>query len=114
MIKRMVAAKMTHWGASMATGVAFFKWTDKGEQSYRETVDRLGQNIKLAEKFGVEVKNVYWTPGGPYDLIGVAEGPDAKTLSAFCLAMQSAGYLRAEWAEAYSPEEMQDLIATGG
>jgi uncharacterized protein with GYD domain len=98
----------------MVTGVAYFKWTDKGAQGYRETVDRLAENMKLAGKFGVEVKDVYWTPGGPYDLVGVAVGPDAKTMSAFCLAMQSAGYLRVEWAEGYSPEEMQDLVATGG
>lgn len=97
----------------MSTGVAFFKWTDKGLQGYRETVDRLGENTKLAEKFGVEIKAVYWTPGGPYDLVSVAVGPDAKTLSAFCLAVTSAGYLQAEWAEAYAPEEMQGLVAIG-
>ncbi|HCU95295.1 MAG TPA: GYD family protein [Actinobacteria bacterium] len=97
----------------MTTGVAFFKWTDEGRHSYRETVDRLGANVKLAEKFGVEIKDVFWTPGGPYDLVGVAVGPDAKTLTAFCLAMQSAGYLRAEWAEAYRPEEMLEVIAVG-
>jgi uncharacterized protein with GYD domain len=45
----------------MTTGVAFFKWTDKGVHGYRETVDRLGENMKLAEKFGVEIKDVYWT-----------------------------------------------------
>jgi uncharacterized protein with GYD domain len=98
----------------MTTGVAFFKWTDKGAHEYRQTVDRLGENMKLAEKFGVEIKEVYWTPGGPYDLVGVAVGPDVKTLSAFCLAMQSAGYLHAEWAEAYAPEEMRELVAAGG
>jgi uncharacterized protein with GYD domain len=97
----------------VATGVAFFKWTDKGVVGYRETVDRLDENMKLAEKFGVEIKEVYWTPGGPYDLVGVAVGPDAKTLSAFCLAMQSAGYLHAEWAEGYSPEEMRGLVTAG-
>lgn len=98
----------------MTTGLAFFKWTDKGRHEYRETVDRLGENVRIAEKFGVQVKDVYWTPGGPYDLVGVAEGPDVKTLSAFCLAIQSAGYLQAEWAEAYSPDEMRELATAGG
>jgi uncharacterized protein with GYD domain len=97
----------------MATGVAFFKWTDNGVHAYRETVDRLAENMKLAEKFGVEIKAVYWTPGGPYDLVGIAVGPDAKTLSAFCLAMQSSGYLRAQWAEGYDQDEMRGLITTG-
>lgn len=97
----------------MATGVAFFRWTEKGRQGYRETVERLGENMKLADKFGVEIKDVYWTPGGPYDLVGVAVGPDTKTLSAFCLAIQSAGYLTADWAEGFSPEEMHNLVVTG-
>lgn len=98
----------------MTTGVAYFKWTDKGAHDYRETVDRLGRNLKLAGKFGVEVKHVFWTPGGPFDLVGVAEGPDAEHLSAFCLALQSAGYLRVTWAEGYGPDQMQALVAAGG
>jgi uncharacterized protein with GYD domain len=97
----------------MTTGVAFFKWTDQGRRGYRETVDRLGENMKLADKFGVEIKDVYWTPGGPYDLVGVAVGPNAKALSAFCLAMQSTGYLRAEWVEGYAPAEMGELVSQG-
>lgn len=97
----------------MTTGVAFFKWTDKGVHEYRDTVDRLAENTRLAEKFGVRIKDVYWTPGGPYDLVGIATGPDAKTLSAFCLALQAGGYLHADWAEAYTPEEMHELVAAG-
>lgn len=98
----------------MTTGVAYFKWTEKGVHDYEETVERLGTNLKLAERFGVEVKHVFWTPGGPYDLVGVAVGPDAKSLSAFCLALQSTGYLRVEWAEGYGPEEMKELVAARG
>jgi uncharacterized protein with GYD domain len=47
-------------------------------------------------------------------LVGVAVAPDAKTMSAFCLAMQSTGYLRAEWVEGYAPEEMRQLVTTEG
>ena len=98
----------------MVTGIAFLKWTDHGVDTYRETVDRLGAALKLAGKFGVEVKEIYWTPGGPYDLVGVAEGPDTKSLTAFCLALQSGGYLRATWAEAFRADEMRQVIAIGG
>jgi len=98
----------------MARGVAFFKWTDQGVHSYRETVDRLESNTKLAEKFHVEVKEVYYTPGGPYDLIGVAEGPDMKALTAFVLEMESLGSTRIDFAEAYGPGEMKELVHIGG
>lgn len=98
----------------MTTGIAFMKWTDQGAGAYRETVDRLEPALTLAKQFGVEVKETFWTPGGPYDLIGIAEGPDTKSLTAFCLALQSLGFLHATWAEAFSPGEMREVIAIGG
>ncbi len=98
----------------MVMGIAFMKWTDQGASTYRETVDRLEPSVKLAREFGVEVKETYWTPGGPYDVIGIAEGPDTKSLTAFCLALQSRGTLRATWAEAFRPDEMREVLALGG
>ena len=98
----------------MVTGIAFLKWTDHGVNTYRETVDRLEPALKLAGKFGVEVKETYWTPGGPYDLVGVAEGPDTKSLTAYLMALQAGGFLRATWAEAFRADEMRQVIAIGG
>jgi uncharacterized protein with GYD domain len=98
----------------MATGIAFMKWTEKGAHTYRETVDRLEPALKLAAQFGVEVKETFWTPGGPYDLIGISEAPDTKRLTAFCLALQAMGNLNCTWAEAYGPDQMREVIAIGG
>lgn len=98
----------------MTTGVAFFKWTDQGAHNYRETVDRTELNIKLGQKFHVQVREVLYTPGGPYDLIGIAEGPDLKALTAYCLELQSLGYVHIDFTEAYGPEEMKELVHTGG
>lgn len=97
----------------MSTGVAYMKWTDKGTSTYKETVDRLEPALQLAKQFGVEVRQTYWTPGGPYDLVGVAEGPDTKSLTAFCLSLQSLGFLNVRWAEAFSPGEMREVVAIG-
>ncbi len=97
----------------MATSIVFMKWTDQGVRAYRETVDRFEQARKLANQFGVEIKEIYWTPGGPYDIISVAEGED-KNSAAFGLALESMGNLRITFADAYGPEEMREVLATGG
>lgn len=98
----------------MVTGIAFMKWTEQGAHAYKETVDRLEPALQLAKQFGVEIKETWWTPGGPYDLIGAAEGPDIKSLTAFCLALQSLGFLDVTWVQAFSPDEMREVIAIGG
>jgi len=95
----------------MTTGIGFMKWTAHGRRNYRETVSRFESALELAGKFGVEVKEIYWTPGGPYDLIGIAEGPDIWKLAAFALALQSAGNLDITWVEACRPEQMRELLA---
>lgn len=95
----------------MTTGIGFMKWTEKGKRDYRETVERFESALELAGKFGVEVKEIYWTPGGPCDLIGIAEGPDIWKLSAFALALQAAGNLDITWVEACKPEQMRELLA---
>jgi uncharacterized protein with GYD domain len=96
--------------ADMMTGIAFMKWTELGRRTYQATVDRVEPALKLAGKLGVEVKEIYWTPGGPYDLIGIAEGPDIWSLSSFALALQSIGNLTVTWVVAYRPEQMRKVI----
>jgi uncharacterized protein with GYD domain len=97
----------------MTTGIAFMKWTEQGRRTYQATVDRVEPALKLAGKLGVEVKEIYWTPGGPYDLIGIAEGPDIWSLSSFALALQSTGNLTVTWVVGYRPEQMREVIAAG-
>ena len=97
----------------MTTGIAFMKWTELGRRTYRATVDRVEPALKLGERLGVQVREIYWTPGGPYDLIGIAEGPDIWSLSSFALALQSEGNLTVTWVVAYRPEQMREVIATG-
>ncbi|MBA9002743.1 MULTISPECIES: GYD domain-containing protein [Thermomonospora] len=94
----------------MSTGVAFMKWTDQGVRNYRETLDRYEQTKKLADQRGVEIKEIFWTPGGPYDIVSVAEAPEDKTLAAFMLSLESLGNLRITWASAYGPDEMREVI----
>lgn len=98
----------------MTTAIGFMKWTEQGRRSYRLTVERVAPALELGKRYGVEVKEVYWTPGGPYDLIGIARGPDVWTLSSFALALQSLGNLDVTWVVGYSPEQMRYVITDGG
>lgn len=98
----------------MITGIALMKWTDQGVHTYRETVDRFEQTTKLAAQFGVEITQIFWTPGGPYDIVSVAKAPEGKGIAAFVLTLESMGNLRLTWTEAYGPDEMREVIATGG
>jgi uncharacterized protein with GYD domain len=97
----------------MTTAIAFMKWTDAGTHTYKETVHRLAEGMQLGKQFGVEVKETYWTPGGPYDLISIAEGPNYESLVALSMALQSLGNVRVEGIQAFRPDEMREVIALG-
>jgi uncharacterized protein with GYD domain len=94
--------------------ISLMKWTDQGVRDYKETVDRFEQAKKLAVQFGVEIKEIYWTPGGPYDLVSIMEYSDQKRAVAFGLLLESIGNLRGTSADAYGPDEMRSVLAAGG
>ncbi len=98
----------------MTTGIAFMKWTDEGAHTYKETVHRLSEGMQLSKQFGVEVKETYWTPGGPYDLISIAEGPNYESLVAVSLALQSLGNVRVVGIQAFRTDEMREVVTLGG
>lgn len=94
----------------MTTGVAFMKWTEQGVRNYRDTIDRYEQGNKLAGEYGVTIKEIFWTPGGPYDIVCLVEGREERELASFVLALESMGNLRITWADAYGPDQMRELI----
>lgn len=98
----------------MSSSICLMNWTDQGVRDYKETVDRFEQAKKLAVQFGTEFKEIYWTPGGPYDLVCITEYPDQKSAAAFGLLLESIGNLRITWADAYGPDEMRSVLAAGG
>jgi uncharacterized protein with GYD domain len=98
----------------MSSYIGLMNWTDLGVRDYKETVDRFEQAKKLAVQFGTEIKETYWTPGGPYDLVCIMECPDQKRAAAFGLLLESMGNLRMTCADAYGPDEMRSVLAAGG
>lgn len=98
----------------MTTSIAFMKWTDQGVRGFRDTVDRFEQARDLAKGFGVEIQQIFWTVGGPYDLVAVMEQTEESQYSAFGLLLESMGNLRITTVDAYGPDEMRAVIAAAG
>jgi uncharacterized protein with GYD domain len=95
------------------TYILLVNWTDQGVKNVRETVERLDRGADVAEKYGVRLRQTYWTVG-PYDMISIAEAPDDEAVTAHLLEVCSEGNIRTTTLRAYGREEMDEIIARLG
>lgn len=93
----------------MATYIILGNFTDQGIRNVKDTVKRADAVKESARKFGVNMKEICWTMG-PYDMIVTIEAPDDATVSAFALAVGSAGNIRGQTLRAYSRDEMNAIL----
>ena len=89
--------------------VSLIDWTQKGVESFHETVDRFEATQQTFEKMGVRFVDVYWTLGG-HDIVGILDAPDDETATAALLAVSSLGNIRTKTLRAFSGEEMRAII----
>ena len=93
----------------MATYISLSNFTDQGVRSVKDTTKRAEAVREMAKKFGVTVKDVYWTLGR-HDVVGIFEAPDDASVTAFALAIAGAGNVRTETMRAFSREEMNGVL----
>ncbi len=93
----------------MATFITLGNFTDQGIKSIKDSVKRSEAVREMGKKFGVTVKNIYWTMG-VYDLVGVFEAPNGESMSAFSLAISMAGNLRGQTLRAFDKEEFSGIL----
>ena len=93
----------------MPTYVSLVNWTDQGAKNAKDTVARLDRGVEAAGKYGVQPRRTYWTVG-PYDMVFVAEAPDAESMSAYLLEVGTAGNIRTLTLRAYAREEMSGIV----
>ena len=93
----------------METYVFLLQWTESGLQRAANSVERATKTIEAMERLGVRIFETYWTVG-PYDLLMVAECPDAETAHAVGLDMESRGNVRATPMRAFDRTEMQRVV----
>ena len=93
----------------MATFISLTSFTDQGIRGVKETTKRADAVRELSKKFGVTVKELYWTLGS-CDLVAIFEAPDDATFTAFGLAIGQAGNVRTQTLRAFSQAEMGDIL----
>jgi uncharacterized protein with GYD domain len=95
---------------TMVTYIGLMNFTDKGLQSVKETTQRAAAAKEVAQRFGVTMKDIYWT-AGEYDIVCVIEGKDEQSITAFSLAMAQQGNVRSKSLRAFTSTEMEQVLA---
>jgi uncharacterized protein with GYD domain len=93
----------------MSTYIALAKFTEQGLKSVKDTVKRAEAARETASKYGVQMKDIYWTLG-EYDLVVLLDAQDDASLTAFNLALCSAGNVKFQTMKAFTKDETAALL----
>lgn len=94
----------------MVTYIGLMNFTDKGIQAVKGTTQRAAAAREVAGKFGVTMREIYWTLGS-HDMVCVLDAADEQSLTAFNLAIASQGNVRSQSLRAFSSAEMDKVLA---
>ena len=94
----------------MATYIMLGNFTDQGIRNVKDTTKRADAVKEAGKKFGVNMKEIFWTMG-QYDMVVLIEASDEAAVSAFALAVGSAGNIRGQTLRAHARDEMNAILA---
>ena len=94
----------------MPTFIMLINYTEKGIREIGDSPERAKVFLEDARKAGVTIKDQYWTMGG-YDGVAILEAADEKKVTSLLLTLGSAGNIRTQTLQAFSREEMAEILA---
>ncbi|HEX5646414.1 MAG TPA: GYD domain-containing protein [Nitrospira sp.] len=94
----------------MAMYVVLVNFTDQGVRNIKDTVKRADAAKEMAKKFGVTIKELYWTLGG-YDEVVILDSPDDASVAAFLTSLGALGNVRTQTLRGFSRAEMNGILA---
>lgn len=97
----------------MSTYIVLGNFTEQGVRNVKETTKRADALRQAAKKFGVTVKEVYWTLGS-YDTITIVDAPDETAVTALWLSIGAQGNIRTQTMRAFAPDEMGQILGRMG
>ena len=97
----------------MAIYISLNTLTDQGARNVKDTTARADAFREAAKKFGVTVKDVYWTLG-IYDAVCVLDAPDDSAIAALQASLAAVGNMRTVTLRAFSRDEMGAILAKLG
>jgi uncharacterized protein with GYD domain len=95
----------------MPTYISLVQFTDKGIQAAKDTTQRVADWAAKVKSNGVSIKQMYWTLG-QYDQVCVFEAPDDETAAGVLLAADILGNIRTQTLRAFTPSEMEKILAS--
>ena len=93
----------------MATYIALASFTDQGVRTVKDSTKRADMVKELGGKYGVNMKEIFWTLG-QYDVVTVCEANDDAAIAAFGLAIGAAGNVRLQTLRAFTKDEMNGIL----
>jgi len=97
----------------MITYVVLANFTDQGIRTAKDTMKRADAFKAMAKKFGVTVREIFWTQG-QFDIVVITEAPDDLSGTALNLSLCALGNVRTQSLRAFSPTEMSTIIGKMG
>ena len=94
----------------MPRGVILVDYTDQGRRTIKDSPDRAEAAKAEATKLGIQVKDVFYTPGGPHDAAIVVEADSPEPIHKFMASIQSLGNVKMKFIRAFSIEEMRKMV----
>jgi uncharacterized protein with GYD domain len=94
----------------MPKGVILVDYTDQGRRTIKDSPDRAEAAKAEAAKLGVQVKDLFYTPGGPHDAAIVIEAESPEPIHKLMANVQSLGNVKMKFIRAFSIEEMRKMI----
>ena len=93
----------------MATFIVLGKLTDQGAKSLPNLRAFVEGNMARGQSMGATVKSWYLTQGR-YDIVVVAEAPDAETMLAQGAGVAGTGMVRTETLRAFTLDEAEQVV----
>jgi uncharacterized protein with GYD domain len=94
----------------MVKGVILVDLTDQGRRAIKDSPNRAEASKAEAAKLGVQVRDLFYTPGGPHDAAIVIEAEGPEPINKLMASVQSLGNVRMKFVRAFSIEEMRKML----
>jgi uncharacterized protein with GYD domain len=94
----------------MVKGLILVDYTDQGRRTIKDSPDRAEASKAEAAKLGINVKDLFYTPGGPHDAAIVIDAEDPEPINRFMASVQSLGNVKMKFIRAFSIEEMRKMV----
>ena len=94
----------------MVKGVILVDLTDQGRRAIKDSPDRAEASKAEAAKLGVQIRDLFFTPGGPHDAAIVIEAEGPEPINKFMSGVQSLCNVKMKFIRTFSIEEMRKML----